>query len=430
MLFKISWIRLFSILYILLLVLYAISFLGLWLNFVWPNNFYSTICKNPYFFLDYTRYYMFAKIINIGQGHNIFSPDLQKTVFQSLIYPARPYEYYTDYPPFVGIVFLPLLLLNFNYGYIFFTVFSLLFFFWSLLKFRQKFNGLAHGNIVVFCLGVFACLPTMYDILLGQINFLIVTSLSLFLIAVVFSKQVVYALTTLLIICKPHYYCLFYLLSLVKAKYKLFLASLLIILGLIFLSVWFCGTKATLNYPKILYDIHAKFQYQGIPIPVFTTHTKYIISLRCLFNVFFAKGIANLVSIVIYGLGIMSALAVFYQTKWKDSQNLNWSIASVVLIFLVTSPHCFAQDLIILALPAILTLKSLDLGKILKYDVSYKIWCLIFYFYPVWSWLNYLCIGGQYDYRQYVNLMVNLCLLAIALNKYWQTGFLPQASNN
>ena len=140
-----------------------------------------------------------------------------------------------------------------------------------------------------------------------------------------------------------------------------------------------------------------------------------------------SKQYAVILSFITFIIGTFASYVVIRKTRFEPGQNFAWSVSLVTLIFVVTCPHFFAQDLIILALPALITMKSLDLGKILEYDIYYKTWSLIFYFYPIWSWANYLLINGNSDWRQYINLGVNLILLFIAFKKFQETSVVAMA---
>ncbi len=421
--------KLVSAIYIIFLAAYALSFLGYYLEIINPSKFYSTITKNQYYFLDFARYYTFAKMIGLNLGHKLYFPDVQKSVFSSVIYPAKCFDYYVEYPPYNGIIFYPLILFNFNLSYVLFSLLSLIFYFAVITYLKNKLSVNNEFNILYFNLGVFACLPTMYNILLGQINFLIAGSIYLFFAALLFNKPFRYAFVNLFIFCKPHYLFFFSLIPLIKLKFKFLAVSLAVFILLVFISYLCTGFENTFNYPKILYDIHAKGQYQGIVIDseIVASHVKYIISLRSLFNIFMSKQYAVILSFITFIIGTFASYVVIRKTRFEPGQNFAWSVSLVTLIFVVTCPHFFAQDLIILALPALITMKSLDLGKILEYDIYYKTWSLIFYFYPIWSWANYLLINGNSDWRQYINLGVNLILLFIAFKKFQETSVVAMA---
>ena len=98
-----------------------------------------------------------------GYGHDFFDPGLQDKLYVSLIPNLMPFDRYIDYPPYLGVVLLPLLLLAINNGYIVFTLLSVLFFFYSLYKLNNELGYLTKFNFIAYGFGVFACTLTMYN---------------------------------------------------------------------------------------------------------------------------------------------------------------------------------------------------------------------------------------------------------------------------
>ena len=421
--FKFNAITLISIIYLTVCVAYTVNFIPLWLKLLGGNTFFSAVAKNPFYACDYNRYYLAAYLTAHGYGHDFFDPGLQDKLYVSLIPNLMPFDRYIDYPPYLGVVLLPLLLLAINNGYIVFTLLSVLFFFYSLYKLNNELGYLTKFNFIAYGFGVFACTLTMYNILIGQLNFLLFGCLNLFIIALAKYNDFKYSLTTFLLVCKPHYFCFFYPLLLMVKKNRLFLAGLFVLAFLLVLSVLITGFDNTFNYPKILYEIHTNYTYHGTKLTNFTLHKDFLVSLRYLIDSMFTTSVANYVSLACLALGSLAAWFFMKKCNFNDREEFNWYISVLILAFCLISPHFFQHDLLILAIPALLTLKTLDLNKIIHYEFNYKIWCLIFYFYPALSWVIALTSGGnssRYDYREISNLLIDLILFGLALNQYFK----------
>ena len=406
-------------LYLFVLSCYFIYFFIIWYGFFNPTNIFDSIYKNQYNCVDFTKYYVSAKMIALGKGSHFFDFKQQEMVYRQVLESAKAVLYYIDYPPYSGVIFLPLLLVPFKYCYLLFVVASLLVFGATFYFQKKQFGVLNETNLAYFLLGFFATLPVMHCIYLGQTSLIITASVLLILNVIIFDQKYYYSFLNFLILLKPHYCIFLGLLTLAKKRFKLLLLLLVSVIVIFFVSIYACGFEITINYPKFVYTIHSASK-NNANIPPNFAHESFIFSLRYFFKIVMPDNLAKIFTIGTYLIGMLGTFLVFARTNLNNKRAVYWSISIVVLIFLLTSLHTLMQDLVLLAIPGLLTIKSLDLFKILKYDLSFKLWSMIFYFYPLISWGSFLLFYREdlLVYRQYTIVSVNIMLLCLAIIEY------------
>ena len=413
----------FDRLYVFTLFLVSITLIATWLEIANPSKFAKTISTNMFFFCDFARYYVNAIILSSGHGFEIYNPSFQDNIYKTLIPDMKPFDRFIDYPPYTGVLFLPLLLFSFGNAYLVFVVFSLLAFYFLINTFRKQFNNISNLAFLGFSLGVFVSTPMVYNIFLGQLNLILFASVGLFFISLLKSNSLKYLLPQIVFLFKPHYYTYFFPLMLLSGKFKNIIFYAIVMLFLLAVSIKFCGWENTINYPKIIYNITFNYHHNSFSMEIYRQQIKFFVSLRYLFDIIFPQFISNAVTLVFYAAGIFLSCAMFFKRNSNNSENIAWMVSSIITLFVVVSPHCFTHDLLILVIPALITIKNWNLGQIIKLDFEYRLWCLIFYFFPVWSWiLSLVKIGpNSYDCREFGHLFVDLVLFIIAFRMFLKT---------
>ncbi len=409
--------KFFDKLYFALLIGYFISFAILWLNYLAPKSFNHCICQNPYFFLDYTRYYVFAQITDSDQNQNLYNPQIQKQFFSKAIYPAKPNQFFSQYPPQTGILMHPLKFLPLNYGYATFIIISIILLITALLNLRNKLNPIDNLTFLTICFGIFASMPMLWSILLGQVNIILVAAIIFLLLANFKHKYIMGLCSSLCLSIKPHYFIFFFPLSLFMKNFKFFLSCLAVNILLLLYTFKTFKPSIFTTYVNMLSEAESKFAYLGVKLPDFANDTNYLITIRKLLMLFLPTNNALHISIIMFGLAFCLAAYLCLRNNWKRSENTAWLISSLILIYLVFSPHAHFHDSLLLSVVACSTLSTLALDKIFKLKLNLKIWHLVFYFYPILTWLGFLCLPHDSGFREYFFLIINSLLLIISLNQ-------------
>ena len=177
--------NLFSIINILILFTFNSVYIINWFSSLSSDKFIAIHKVNRIFLVDFFKYYSFTKIMASSDSINLYNPIIQKNYFTNLVCHNLPSTiYYAEYPPFVGIIFKPLLLFPVLLSCKIFMIISFIFCIFALFKLVKKFNPSL--NFFFFIIGFLATAPVFFNLILGQLFFILTGSLSFFCLAVFF----------------------------------------------------------------------------------------------------------------------------------------------------------------------------------------------------------------------------------------------------
>ncbi len=118
---------------------------------------------------DFVAFATGARIIQAGKGEFLYDLELQHSFQDEIIYPLdTSAPLYFKLPPFVGLVFLPLLFLSFDQAYLIFLLANILTIVLVLIIARRLFPRLM--NLKYWFLLVFAYFPVVHSMMLGQLS--------------------------------------------------------------------------------------------------------------------------------------------------------------------------------------------------------------------------------------------------------------------
>lgn len=93
----------------------------------------------------------------------------------------------------------------------------------------------------------------------------------------------------------------------------------------------------------------------------------------------------------------MLVLSIYFLSGKQNKQIINWTISLLVIAALLFSPHAHLHDILLLAIPALLTLPGMA-GEPAQ-PISLFLWQWILYLFPLISWfcffLSLFGLGGN-----------------------------------
>ncbi len=343
--------------------------------------------------IDFSQSYQAGQLAVSKQALHIYEPEVQKTWANGLI---RPYvfdkTFYNQSVPFLYVICIPFGFLPYSKAYVVWCLF------WEVLclsilgVFLQRHSRLQGTSRLLFLTGVMASIPAYLCVWHGQTTFLLLACFTLFTHFLLAGKNlwagVSFALTTF----KPQYALLFASGLLGARAFKVLLFSALFEVCLMLVAALFLGFENIVGYPHVLLHAEGTEKFIGV-------NPNYMTSVRGLLSVLLQHKTAMLTTI-----GLLFACLLPW--GWLahrlglgpgkfDSEKGRWYLALTFVAALILSPHTHYFDCLLLAVPAALTLPSLNLVSIwAKADESgdpnrfvwYRLWCTIMVLYPLVSW--------------------------------------------
>lgn len=195
------------------------------------------------------------------------------------------------------------------------------------------------------------------------------------------------------------------------------------------LAALFIGPENIVGYPKVLTMAESSSRFIGV-------NPQYMVSIRGAFSTFVPHKTAMFITISILLVSLLPLALVSRIVIKRSSSYLvgcRWLVSISVVLALIVSPHSHYFDCLLLAVPAALTLPTLDpVALILKngqaahLSVWHRIWCGILLAYPLISWpINFvpgLQSLGARELEGMVFLTINLVLAVLAIMEIKTVG--------
>ena len=139
-----------------------------------------------------------------------------------------------------------------------------------------------------------------------------------------------------------------------------------------------------INYPKVLNQVEL------------SVHTQAMYCLRPVLELFLRSRVAYISSIFLLLLVFLYLLIIgFTQLKTnsevkENSGFIRWLLAVVMVATMLFSPHTHWHDLLLLTIPALLTLPFTERNQS---SVNLICWRIIFYILPIISWVCFVLVS-------------------------------------
>jgi len=353
--------------------------------------------------IDFSQSYQAGQLAVSKQSHHIYEPPVQERWANGLI---RPFvfdkTFYNQSVPFLYVICIPFGCLPYSQAYV---VWCLT---WEVLclcllgLFLHRQGRLKGANRLLFLSGVMASIPAYLCVWHGQTTFLLLACFTLFTLFLMEGKNLLAALSFALTTFKPQYALLFASGLLGARAYKVLLFSALFEVCLMALAALFIGFENIFGYPQVLLHAEGTEKFIGV-------NPNYMASVRGLLSVILPHKTAMMATIAM----LLACLLPWCWLARKlqlspgsfDSEKGRWYLALTFVAALILSPHTHYFDCLLLAVPAALTLPSLNLMTIwasgadntdLDNLIWYRLWCTILISYPLVSWpINFNFVSSR-----------------------------------
>lgn len=352
---------------------------------------------------DFVHFYQCGVMSLSEQREKIYDPAVQLEFTNRLIAPDRiDNVFYIQYVPFTFPMMIPLALMPIQQSYLLWYGLSLAAGIgaqYALMRVVGKFGKMEKFILIA---AVFASAPSIIALSIGQTSWFLLAYLSILFIALRNSKETLGGLALAMVAIKPQYMPLWLVSLFSLRRWRLLIVGGITTVLLLGLSAPVIGWQNITNYPSILFHAETTKSYSGV-------NPEGMISLRGALSQFIPQGTALPMSVAIVLLATVLTY-ILWQKVRTASLPKEWAMALTTVLSLVVSPHSHVYDLLLMSIPAILTIPKLSFVKAaaLK-SISHRIWCLTLMVYPFASWFFY-CLKMSWLF-----LLFNLVLLISGL---------------
>ena len=393
--------------------MFLLVIIGLQLQYYVPvlmsdENFDRTLAQSRKLFIDFRMDYALGKMLASDQRAKLYDPPSQFIQFTKTIQPLPPGQIgFICYMPFFYLLMLPLSSLSVHQALLVWLCSSMALGIAGLTLLGKR-SGLSVNQIMLVLLGTLSCEPAIYALTLGQTSWYFVAFLSFFFLGILGRFELVAIIAGVLSLIKMQYGLLTIVITLLQRRWKLLAGVAVISIILNAMTAPYIGWSDILHYPT---NVNAWSQRQDLD---FGFMSRTLISLRAPLVCYLPWDLANILTRVQALIGLGFITSIWWRTPKGNQAALRWAIAMTIVLGLLTSPHSHIYDCLLLCIAAMITLPTIDLGKIVKLQpLCLQMWCLLMYFFPAASltYVSYYKIFSPCDFLGFIFLEA---LMAIA----------------
>jgi hypothetical protein len=306
-------------------------------------------------YADFTAFYTAGQMVRQGQGSRLYDAQEQWRVQQqfarnvAIRHAALPYLRL----PFEALLFVPLTFLPYSGAYVLWLLVNLGVVIAVAIFLRRELALLQEFPVWLPILIAVGFVPVFLTLLQGQDSILLLLFYSLAYVALREGAELRAGCWLGMGLIKPHLVLPFVAIGLLRGKYKLAAAFLLVAAVLIVISVALVGWSGFLHYPGYLWELEQHTE-RGLVQPRDTPNLRGLVEG-------FGSGLAS--SAVAVGvIAILSVgLMVWATTRRKSASGgriADLIFCQAVIVSLLVSYHAFAYDLSVLLLPIFLLMRD------------------------------------------------------------------------
>jgi hypothetical protein len=422
--------RLVLIVYLAFFALSALASVNLLIVPLADAHWYMHAPDGSYKLIDFSQFYQAGQLALSQHAHHVYDPDVQNQWATALVAPLVPTKiFYNQSVPFLYVLLVPFGFFPYNLAYVAWCLVTMAMASAALYLLVSRAGLLTGTSRWLFLVGVFSSIPAYLTIWHGQTTFLLTAAFALVALFLMQKRDLACGFCLALTTFKPQYLFPFVALLWGLGRKKAVLALLVFEAVLMGLAAIFIGGENIIGYPKVLTVAESSSRFIGV-------NPQYMISIRGALSAVAPHKTAMLITIsVLLASLVPLALAANKESKRSGDgvDSWRWLISITFVLALIVSPHSHYFDALLLAVPAALTLPTLDLtaligknGPASEMSGPHRIWCAILVAYPLLSWpINFVpglqCVGAR-ELEGMIFLTINVVLAALAFLQIKKNG--------
>ena len=404
--------RFLNLAYMLFAVIVLFSALSMCREAMEKNQFFVSTEDGHTMVQSYVPSFVAGKITLFDHRQRPYAEDVQLEWTNKVIEPYHVNRVMIgQFVPYFYDLMAPFAMLTLEQSFIAWCALSFTFALWGLALVLTKERGFSILASVAFMLGAFVSFPSLLNLRYGQVAWFLLGAASLYYYFWIKGKDFLSGFFLALISLKPNYAVYMAIPALAQRRWKIILAGFLTEVVLLVISGLSLGWQVVLDYPKNLYYVETSTRNFGV-------FPERMTCMRAVFARFVDIPTALALSNYLYFavvIGLFFLWLHYAKRKPDDKQIQNWLMAITVLATLVFSPHTHVYDCILLALPAAITLPTVDLFSLPRQGrLSHYIWCAVFILFPIVISVGYVSLLSVSYASNLSMVAVNFVLILLA----------------
>lgn len=351
---------------------------------------------------DFVNHYMAGSMVFSADSQRVYDPAVQLSWCNRLIAPGHiDRVFYFQYPPHAFVLLAPLSLMPIYVAYWCWSAASLAAACAALVSVLGR-RSVPSVRAPIFLLGVMASMPAWLTLRLGQWSLFVLALICLYFAALRSGRGFAAGIGLALASVKLQYLPFLAVPLLVLRRWQAAAWALTAGASLLAMAGILLGWQTIAEYPSVLAHAETSGFYTGVA-------PTEMVNLRGLVAGLMPGAPQEWLIVSSTLTGIAVTLAIW--TVAARSAAWDWALALTVVACLIFAPHVHAQDLVLLALPAALTLQSTSLFSRAGSRWATG-WQSVLVLYPILSWILLISMPVWHFVHCQPFALIDLYLLA------------------
>lgn len=326
---------------------------------------------------DYALFYQSGKMCGGKLRQQIYDPASQLIVLNQVTYPVTflvvPFNQNT---PLFFVLMTPWALMPPRLSFSIWHLCSVAAGLAALSFFCKAAAKFSRVDCWLICLAAISSGASMMVLRQGQTSWYLFGLVALFYVAYKRRQDWVAGLFLALASIKPQYMPLFLLFVAIDKRGKVLISFFLFEVLLNVLAGLVVGWDTIISYPRVVMGAESSGHTVGLD-------PEMMMGLRGFLTPWLPQKVAMSIILGVQAVICLTAIAF---AKHIRAIPLNWRFSIMLVVALVISPHTHLHDMVLLAIPAILTLGSLSFFSAWRSEsVWIKVWKIFLLTYPIAS---------------------------------------------
>ncbi len=376
------------------------------------NKFFFAVQGNVLQLTDFIEFYKCGKIVCSSTPQLLYDLPTQMVWLNKIIAPAfTTTPIFSPYTPPLCLVMAALSLCPMVWAYLIWMLGTGAFAFFALWCLLATVGHLTKEERVLFLLAVFSSLENLITLRNGQCCWLILGTGALFITCFLKRKDLLAGVCLSVIAIKPQYALFFMLPALAGKRFKIIGSAVFCTVIQYAFAGLILGWRTVFDYPKaILFDERQIVQGH------FTCGADTMACLRGFLALFTDPSFNFSLCSILMVAALVLLFFLWLAANTHSADSVYGCLSLTILLSLLLIPHVFFYDYLLLAIPAALTLKTLNPLATTKYSCrSEQILLYTFLAYPCLSIIGFITRAASLGIMRLEFFFVHSLILALTV---------------
>lgn len=363
----------------------------------------------PYLYIsNFTQFYAMGKLAASPQKTQIYDAVTQDKFMNDVLEPLHLHTTRVNFGqnvPWFFCLMVPFSLLPLRVAFYLYCILGVAFSAVGLTLVGKDLCKATSGQIAILVLGALSSIPAWICLQRGNTSYFLLGWACIYVWALFRKKNTVAGVALALLAQKPQYAIPLAVPALSFKRWSLLAVAAGSEAVLYILAGLHLGANNILNYPTMLVSADTNSKFDGM-------YPLQMVSVRAIFASLFSQHLSMPLACATFAVSLCVLLWMWLKVSADDAKQYHWAMAVTIVTMLVVSPHTSLYDVLLLSLPALLTIQVAgDKPRTMT-------WTVLMASYPVTSWIMYLTENRQVQFQHQALTYFDVILLLVVAVTY------------